>query len=82
MKIYNIKNTKKFFETLSECKGDVELVNAEGKHIALSDKTGSNLNILSETYVNGMIKEIELSFADQKDAVMIFQYLSAMNNVA
>ncbi|MBO4845203.1 MAG: hypothetical protein J5525_02740 [Lachnospiraceae bacterium] len=82
MKIYNIENTKEFFETLSECEGNVELVNDNGEHITLSNKNGENLNLLSETYVDGSIKEIELSFSDKTDAVRMFTYLSGMHNVA
>ena len=82
MKIYNIENTKEFFETLNECEGNVELVNNQGEHIELNSKKGSNLNILSETYVDGIIKEMELCFANKNDAVKIFQFLSGMHNVA
>ena len=82
MKIYNIENTKEFFETLSECEGNVELVSDNGEHITLSSKNGENLNLLSETYVDGKIKEIELAFSDKTDAVRIFEYLTGMHNVA
>jgi len=82
MKIYNVNNTKKFFETLSACEGNVELVNNNGEHILLNTKKGKNLNLLSETYINGMIKEIELAFSNKQDAVKMFQFLSTMNNAA
>ena len=82
MKIYNIENTKDFFETLSECEGNVELVSNNGEHITLNKAHGNNLNLLSETYVDGMIKEIELAFTNKTDAVKIFEYLSGMHNVA
>lgn len=82
MKIYNIENTKNFFETLSACEGNVELVGNKGEHITLNSENGENLNLLSETYVDGMIKEIELAFSNKNDAVKMFQYLSGMHNVA
>ena len=82
MKIYNIENTKELFETISECKGKVELVNEDGRHIELSTKEGGNVNLLSETYVSGSIKEMELCFSNKEDACKVFMFLSGLKNVA
>ncbi|MCR5417845.1 MAG: hypothetical protein K6E84_02925 [Lachnospiraceae bacterium] len=79
MKIYNIENTKKFFNTLSECKGEVDLVNRNGDHIALNDE---HLSILKESYLGGTIRELELSFENGQDAVKVFEFLSGMSSVA
>ncbi len=79
MKIYNIENTGSFFKTLSECKGEVELVKENGSHIALKDE---NLDVLTNVYTEGSIKELEINFSDGQDAVKMFQYLTGMTNVA
>ncbi len=78
MKIYNIENTGNFFKTLSECEGNVEIVNKNGKHIALKDE---NLNVLKSVYTD-TIKELEINFSDGQDAVKMFQFLTGMSNVA
>ncbi len=80
MKIYNINDTKHFFKVVSECNGDVALVREDGSQLALNKE--ESLNVLAETYVNGSIKEMELSFTDGEDAVKMFQYLTSMANVA
>ncbi len=83
MKIYNIENTKPLFEKLTACKGDIELVGENGQHITLShDHNKEQLALMAETFVNGSIKELELSFSDGTDAVGLFQFLTSMNNAA
>ena len=42
MKIFNIQNTRRFFERLSECEGDIEIVNEEGMHLSLFDDDRKN----------------------------------------
>ncbi|MGN0131206.1 MAG: polya polymerase [Lachnospiraceae bacterium] len=80
MKIYNISDTKKFFEVLFQCNGDVELVSAEGIHISLKEEGRKNdhLGLLAETYLRGTIREMELSFLDPRDAEMVCGYLTGM----
>ncbi len=77
MKVYNVKDVNRFFEKLTECSGDVEMVNAEGEHISLMDDSHKNLNDLVATYVMGTIKEMDLRFEDSKDAFAIMEYLMA-----
>ena len=36
MKVYNITNTREFFNKLSACKGSVELVDKNGLHLELT----------------------------------------------
>lgn len=79
MKIYNICNTKRFFEVLSRCTGPVELVNDEGKRIALNAEPEAwNLAMLAQTYVNGVIRSMELSFVNPEDAAKMCDYLTNM----
>ncbi len=35
MKLYNIRESKSFFEKLSTCRGKVEIINSEGRPIIL-----------------------------------------------
>ncbi len=79
MKIYNIENTDKFIKTLTECKGEVELINKSGSHIALKDE---NLDVLKSVCTDNTIKELEINFSDGQDAVKMFQFLTGMTNVA
>ncbi len=83
MKIYNVSDTKRFFETLMTCEGDIEVVSNEGMHITLSeDRNSENLKVMAETFVSGMIKELELSFNNPKDAVKICEFLATMELAA
>ena len=38
MKVYNIEDTRRFFEVISECSGDVEVVGRDGKMIEMKDR--------------------------------------------
>ncbi len=78
MKIYNISDTTGFFNRLSSCTGDVEIVSKDGTRIplkAIGDK--KNLRLLAQTYANGLIREIELSFLRPSDATMMCDYLAS-----
>ncbi len=78
MKIYNIKDTNRFFKKLANCNDEVEIVNDEGLHISLLDNDHRGLDIISASYAKGKIDEIELIFIDPRDQVMIMEYLAAM----
>ena len=83
MKIYNIKNTTKLFETLCDCKGNVDMVSSNGHHIKLSNgDVKTNLSLLFDEYAHGDMDQLELSFSDGTDAVRMFQFLTSMNNAA
>ncbi len=66
MKVYNIKNSKKFFEKLNDCKGTVTLLNEDGEQMPLSH---------SMTTIDGTIRQLELKFQDNQDSVEILNYL-------
>ncbi len=78
MKIYNIKDTKAFFNRLTRCKGDVEIVNKQGMHLSLVDNNHKQLDTVAASYADGKINEIELFFLKPEDAVMMLQYLASM----
>ena len=78
MKIYNIQDTNRFFNRLAKCEGGVEVVNKDGMHFSLVDKDHRNLDTIAASYAEGKINEIELSFINPKDSVMMLDYLAAM----
>ena len=83
MKIYNISDTKRFFEVLSDCTGDIELVSRENLHISLSTpEDRENLKVLSLGYIDGTIDQMELNFRNPQDAVHVLEYLANKKNVA
>lgn len=81
MKVYNIQDSREFFEKLTACKGTVELVNNDGKHLTLMDGTQTP-NALLMTYFQGAIKEMELRFQDQEDCSRILRYLMNKRHLA
>ncbi len=73
MKVYNIKDTERFFEVLSNCSGDVEIVGKDGTMIPFNkDDTA---RVLEEKYADVAIREMELQFSDPKDTVNMIMYL-------
>ena len=83
MKIYNVEDTKKFFETLSECKGEVDLVKKDGSRLMLNKTAETDhLTVLANTYENAHIDEMELDFADSDDAMKMCEFLTGMDTVA
>ncbi len=78
MKVYNITDTKKFFETLRKCTGNVDVVNDEGKQMSLIVDGHESLSALAAAYVKGTIEELELHFSKPQDIQFVAQYLVAM----
>lgn len=78
MKIYNIQDTREFFNRLTKCKGDVEVVNKQGMHLSLVDNDRKQLETVAASYADGKISEIELYFLKPEDSVMMLEYLAAM----
>lgn len=79
MKIYHISDTIGFFNKLSTCKGDVEIVSGDGTHVSLKEiGDRENLKMLAQTYTNGIIREIELTFSVPEDAAVMCSYIAGM----
>lgn len=74
MKIYNINNTKEFFERLSSCRGMVKLVNENGEQIEINPRKMDS-SLLPAVYVQGSIQQMEIIFQDAEDCRNIFSYL-------
>lgn len=74
MKVYNITDSKRFFEHLAGCEGVVELVNGEGMHLTVSQGK-EKAELLPMTYMDGEIKQMELVFEKQEDCHYMISYL-------
>ena len=74
MKVYNIKNSRRFFERLAGCQGTVELVNEEGMPLTVTGGK-EKANMLPMTYMDGEIRQMELAFERQEDCHYIMSYL-------
>ncbi|MFG6332966.1 MAG: polya polymerase [Lachnospiraceae bacterium] len=81
MKVYNINNSREFFEKLTACKGTVELVNEEGKRLRLADGPLTPDTLLM-TYFKGTIREMELIFQNSEDCARILSYLMNKRHLA
>lgn len=73
MKIYNISDTKRFFEVISKCNGKVDLVREDGSRTDLSE----SIPVLNEVCRKSVIDEIELTFTDANDVCTMVEYLAA-----
>ncbi len=80
MKVYNVKDTEKFFEVLNDCQGDVEIVGKDGSMIPFNGS--DNARILEDTYADIDIHEMELKFSDPKDAVNMIIFLGNLRRAA
>ena len=74
MKVYNVEDTKRFFEVLSECKGDVEVVAKDGRTIPMNDK--DVVKVLEAAYTGMMIPEMELRFSSPADSQRVLCFLA------
>lgn len=66
MKVQNITDIKKFFETIDECKGKVELVTGEGDRLNLKSKLCQYVS-LATIFSNGEIPELEIIAYEKED---------------
>lgn len=74
MKIYDISDTRKFFEKLNDCRGEIELVDAlSGERERLEAPVRQRLYPFST--VQGTISQIELIFHDHQDFDSIFRWI-------
>ncbi|MDE6960374.1 MAG: polya polymerase [Lachnospiraceae bacterium] len=81
MKVYNIKDSRDFFEKLSACKGMVEIVTEDKRRIPLiTEGAAKELSLM--TSFEGTIKEMELFFQNQEDCNRIIQYLINKRHLA
>ena len=66
MKVYKIRNTEAFFETLSECKGEVKVIGKDGIGVTISPGS-EEIKVLKNTYLGAMIDDVELKMNNSSD---------------
>lgn len=74
MKINNIVNPKKFFETLERCKGRVELITDEGDRLNLKSKLCQYI-ALTQMFTEGEIENVEIVLSEPEDLALLADYL-------
>ena len=81
MKVFKIRDTKGFFETLSKCTGDVEIIGKDGTSVSITPDS-DKMQLLRNTYIGGMINEIELKLSDSGDILKMIDFMVSMDHVA
>ena len=76
MKIYNINNLEKFFQTVDSCKGRVELVTGEGDRLNLKS-TLTQYVAFTKVFSKGIVPELELVIYDIED---VYKFMDFMLN--
>lgn len=74
MKIKNITEPVKFFETLSNCKGTVELVTGEGDRLNMKSKLCQYI-ALTQMFKDASIDELDLVVSEPEDMDMLIGFL-------
>ena len=74
MKVQNITNIEKFFETVDKCKGKVELVTGEGDRLNLKSKLSQYVS-LATIFSNGEIPELEVVAYEKEDIEKLIEFM-------
>lgn len=59
MKLYHVKDPKRFFEVIDSCKGKVELLTNQGDRLNLKSKLCQYMS-LAEIFSKGEVAEMEM----------------------
>ena len=74
MKVQNITDIKKFFETIDECKGKVELVTGEGDRLNLKSKLCQYVS-MANIFSNREIPESEITAYEREDIDKLINFM-------
>ena len=74
MKIYDIRRSKDFFNSLSECKGAVKIISGDGRSIEFSGSRKELLNTELGCF-DGTIPQIEVCFQETEDLHHILNFI-------
>ena len=74
MKITNIKNITKFFETVDSCVGKVELISVEGDRLNLKSKLTQYIS-LAKVFSDETIQQLELIAYEAEDEEKLFAFI-------
>ena len=74
MKVSNISNPKKFFETLARCKGSVELRTEDGDRLNMKSKLSQYI-AMTDIFSNAEIGEVEIMLSEPEDIALLIDFL-------
>ena len=74
MKIKNIREPKKLFETLTHCKGSVELRTEEGDRLNMKSKLCQYI-AMTDIFSNAEIGEIEILVSEPEDVILLMDFM-------
>lgn len=77
IELKNVTNVDKFFETLAECEGKVELVIDDGSRLNLKSTLSRYVGV-AKVFTNGEIRQIELAIENIHDSAKMIRFM--MNN--
>lgn len=75
MKIQNIKNIEKFFETVNKCEGRVELVSVEGDRLNLKSELTKYVALANIFGNKKLTKELELMVSNPEDVKLLLNFM-------
>lgn len=74
MKVERIGDIDKFFKTIDQCKGKIELITGEGDRLNLKSKLSQYVS-LAKVFSNGEIPELEIVAHNPDDAMKLISYM-------
>lgn len=77
MELFNIENSKEFFNVVNECTGKVELVRKDGTHLNLNSKLTQNILSIEEKF-----DDLKLAVHDHADVMRLLSYAMGTKYVA
>ena len=75
MKLMNITDLDKFFETVEQCKGKVELVTGEGDRLNLKSKLTQYVSLATVFAGDATIPELEIIAYEPEDVAKLLDYI-------
>ena len=74
MKVQNITDIDKFFQTVDSCKGKVELVTGEGDRLNLKSKLSQYVS-MANIFSDGTIDELEIVAYEPDDINKLLNFM-------
>ena len=74
MKVQNISDIEKFFNTVDSCKGKVELVTGEGDRLNLKSKLSQYVS-MANLFSDGTIDELEIVAYEPEDISKLVSFM-------
>jgi len=74
MKIRNVTDVEKFFETIEKCKGRVELVTSDGDVLNLKSKLSQYFS-LAKVFTDAKIDDVDIICYEPEDINLLMEFL-------